>query len=167
MNQQTPNREDWLDETLHKLANNIEWCVEVRGAVPVDRYRETNAINEAKAQILAHYAPKPPTKGQPIVTPDTSDGELRDKIEAEVRKYFYLTGYNDTVKDALQKPINDIEALIHQQRAEAETRAMCFAFTLCAIEQGDGDHVRMFAARKNDEYAKKLVQPPTKPKGEK
>ena len=41
-----------LDEVLYELANNVEWCVEVCGAPPVDRYRETNAINAAKQAIL-------------------------------------------------------------------------------------------------------------------
>ena len=54
MSGDTPNREEWLDEVLEEVF--------AFGGLP--KYQR---LAEAKAQILAHYAPKP------IVTPDTHE----------------------------------------------------------------------------------------------
>lgn len=48
----TDNTSKRIDEALYKLANDIEWCVEVRGAPPVNRDREAQAVEQAKSLIM-------------------------------------------------------------------------------------------------------------------
>lgn len=48
--------DEWIDEVLNSLTNEVEWSVQVPGAVKINREREAEAIKQAKATILAKQA---------------------------------------------------------------------------------------------------------------
>lgn len=47
--------EDRIDKTLDTLANQIEWCIRVPGAVEIDREKEGESIAEAKQLLLQAF----------------------------------------------------------------------------------------------------------------
>lgn len=49
----TPNTDGELGKILGSFTNAIEWCVDVPGALPIDRDRELSALHKAEKEIRA------------------------------------------------------------------------------------------------------------------
>lgn len=100
-----PDEQDWLRKTIVKHTSEM-----LDNPDENEIYPTTKFYNNLEADILAHYAPKP------IVTPDTSDGEVDTIGWRIVQKHTPFFKPTDLA--------NAIDTAIHQQRAEAEDMAI-------------------------------------------